>query len=188
MSNSTKAIMIDIETLDTKSSAVVIQIAAVAFNYTAKGKLEIEGELDIKLPVAPQLKENRTISVKTVKFWLNSGEQQQLLGELLSDPVKYNYSHALVEFEEFCLAHAPDEYWSQGPTFDTIILEDMLAKNAQSAPWWFYQVRDLRTVQEFVGHDDKSRAMKEANSNHNALDDCLSQIKLLQYFIKKANK
>lgn len=180
--------MIDIETLDTKSSAVVIQIAAVVFNYTDKGKIEIVDELDIKLPVAPQLVSTRTISLDTIKFWLNSGEQQQLLGELLSNPVKYNYSHALVEFVEFCIDHKPSEFWSQGPTFDSIILEDMLSNEGLVTPWKFYQVRDLRTVQEFVGHDDKSRAMKKANSNHNALDDCHSQIKLLQYFIKKANK
>tara|TARA_R100000951_G_scaffold105675_1_gene99625 strand:- start:265 stop:807 length:543 start_codon:yes stop_codon:yes gene_type:complete len=180
--------MIDIETLDTKSSAVVIQIAAVAFSYNNKGQVEVVDQLNIKLPVAPQLNRSRTISVSTVKFWLNTPAQQQLLGELLSPETKYNYDHALVEFLEFCQNHAPTEYWSQGPTFDMIILEDMLDNVGLITPWKFYQVRDLRTVQKFVGDDAKSKKMKAENSNHNALDDCHSQIKLLQHFIKKVKK
>lgn len=185
--------MIDIETLDTTASAVVIQIGAVVFDYNDKGQVTIVDQLDIKLPVAPQLNIGRTISLDTVKFWLNSPKQQQLLGELLTPETKYNYRNALAEFLEFCQAHQPREYWSQGPTFDIIILEDMIAQidsagDTRNVPWKFYQVRDLRTVQKFVGDDAKSEKMKAENSNHNALDDCHSQIKLLQHFIKKVSK
>ena len=190
-SPSTSAIMIDIETLDTKASAVVLQIGAVSFTYNEKGKVEILGQLDIKLPVHAQLGIDRTISLETVKFWLNTPAQQKLLGELLTPDDTYNYHYALNQFYDFCVAHKPSEYWSQGPTFDMIILEDMLNQNPSmtaEVPWKFYQVRDLRTVQKFVGDDAKSKKMKAENSNHNALDDCLSQIKLLQHFIKKANK
>lgn len=188
---STKAMMIDIETLDTKSSAVVIQIAAVPFTYTKKGAVNITGELDYKLPVAPQLGLGRTISEATVKFWLNDPDKQQLLGSLLSEGSAYvgeSYEQAIQDLFEFVEETGTREIWTQGPTFDVIILEDMAKQLGVDISWKFYQVRDLRTVQEFVGHDDKSRAMKKANSNHNALDDCHSQIKLLQYFIKKANK
>lgn len=188
MKNSTRAMMIDIETLDTKASSVVIQIAAVSFLYNDKGQVEIIGELDIKLPAHVQMAIGRTISLDTVKFWLNTPKQQKLLGELLAPSEEQGYIPGLNEFEEFCRAHKPCEYWSQGPTFDMIILEDMSYDQGISVPWKFYQVRDLRTVQKFVGDDAKSIKMKAENSNHNALDDCHSQIKLLQHFIKKAKK
>lgn len=187
-SPSTSAIMIDIETLDAKASAVVIQIGAVAFTYNEKGQIKIMGQLDLKLPVHAQLGIDRTISLDTVKFWLNTPAQQKLLGELLTPDDIYNYQYALNRFYDFCVAHKPSEYWSQGPTFDMIILEDMAKQLGIEVTWKYYQVRDLRTVQKFVGDDAKSKKMKAENSNHNALDDCLSQIKLLQHFIKKANK
>lgn len=177
--------MIDIETLDTTASAVVIQIAAVAFDYNDKGQVKILGEFDAKLHTSNQIHDGRTISEDTVKFWLSSDKQQLLLGDLLRSPDDH-YLTDLENFYRFCNTSKAQEYWSQGPTFDMIILEDMI--KPADMPWKFYQVRDLRTVQKFVGDDAKSKKMKAENSNHNALDDCHSQIKLLQHFIKKVSK
>jgi hypothetical protein len=181
--------MIDIETLDTTPSAVVIQIAAVVFSYTEKGAVKIISEFDTKLPVETQLNNGRTISADTITFWLKKYKQQLLLGELLSAAEDGHHFTDLKEFLLFCSTSGASEYWSQGPTFDTTILEDMVKQSGvPDLPWKFYQVRDLRTVQKFVGDDKKSIEMKKASSNHNAHDDCHSQIKLLQHFIKKANK
>lgn len=188
MKNSTRAVMIDIETLDTTASAVVIQIGAVVFDYDMIGRVKVIAEFERKLPVSTQLAINRTISEDTLKFWMNTPDQQKLLSELLAPGESDHHFDDVLDLIHFCQEHKPSEYWSQGPTFDSIILEHMTDDFGGQVPWKFYQVRDLRTVQKFVGDDAKSKKMKAENSNHNALDDCHSQIKLLQHFIKKVSK
>lgn len=192
MKNSTRAMMIDIETLDTKASSVVIQTACVIFDYNDKGQVSIIGEGNSFLNVGDQLKIGRTISEDTVKFWLSNSDNQGVLGDILSQGSKFEKGQLkdMVQDTLTLFKDTPDvvEIWSQGPTFDIIILEDMCKQLGLQVPWKFYQVRDLRTVQKFVGDDAKSIKMKAENSNHNALDDCHSQIKLLQHFIKKAKK
>src|SRR5690606_12661716 len=95
-------IMLDLETLDTASSAVVVSIGAVAFDpYTnAIGdKFYVEMTEDI----AEQQKKGRTISGDTVRWWM---QQDVLAKRVFSVPPpdgvkRVNTFEALSRFDLF---------------------------------------------------------------------------------------
>lgn len=187
MAKYTKALAIDIETLGVGHDAVVIQIAAAVYTYTEKGAGKVLETLDVKPNIQNQLRNGRVISGDTTKFWLADAKRQKVFADIIS--AKGNYvGDALAALAELIKDHEVDEIWTQGPTFDIMILENMMKQYHQACPWKFYQIRDLRTVQEFVGHDEKSRAIKDSGVTHDAMDDVMTQIALHRHYIKKAAK
>jgi hypothetical protein len=187
MAKYTNALALDIETLDTATTSVVIQIAAAAYTYTDKGAGKTLPALDLKLNTPSQIQRGRTISQDTMKFWFKNSDTKAVLGAILANqdvPVEI----ALRTLSDYIKRHDITEIWSQGPTFDITILEHLMAQFDIEVPWKFYQVRDLRTVQNFVGMDAKAKAIKDGGVTHNALDDVHTQIALHRHYIKKAAK
>lgn len=187
MAKYTKALALDIETLDTTPTSIVIQIAAAAYTYTEKGSGKTLPALDLRLNTPSQIQRGRTISTDTMKFWFGDCDNKAVLGAILVNqdvPVEI----ALRTLCDYIKQHGVEEIWSQGPTFDIGILENLMAQFGIEVPWKFYQVRDLRTVQNFVGMDAKAKAIKASGVTHNASDDVRTQIELHRHYIKKAAK
>ena len=70
-----------------------------------------------------------------------------------------------------------EEYWFQGPTFDAIILDDLLGS---AVPWRFFQVRDQRTADGLAICQETIKEMKKT-INHDALEDVRNQINRLSF-------
>lgn len=67
--------------------------------------------------------------------------------------------------------------WGNGSTFDITILEAWFNAVGVRCPWKFWNVRDVRTAVDLLGINPKE--FTRDGTYHNALDDCLHQIKYL---------
>lgn len=164
-------IMIDLETLDTKPTTVILSIGAVAFDpFTGDERGRFYEEIDAQ----GQIDQGRTVSADTLKWWMGQDngviklEGERDLGHAL---------HLLYEF--FGLAECY-ETWGNGSTFDVSIMEDAYRSFNMEAPWKFWAVRDMRTIVALVGKEDWS-----GGTNHNALDDAIHQAGVVSRAYKK---
>lgn len=176
-SSKLRGMMIDIETLDTKRTSVVIQIGAVVFDYDQYGTCAAVNEFLVSLPIVEQVRGGRTTSTDTVAFWM-SADNHKMLASIIDDV--YTTSKTVEDLKTFFDENPCDRYWFQGPTFDAIILEDLL----DSVPWKFFQVRDQRTVDDLAIDKDKIKEFK-ATVNHDALADCHNQIDRLMFCLSE---
>ena len=141
-------IMLDLKTLDTASSAVVISIGAVAFDpYTnAIGdKFYVEMTEDI----ADQQKKGRTISGDIVRWWI---QQDVLAKRMFSESVdgvdRVSTLKALSLFDRFVTNNGgKDVYvWGNGADFDNVILGSLYDAFGLRKPWYSNHNRCYRTM------------------------------------------
>lgn len=174
-------IMLDLETLDTASSAVVISIGAVAFDpYTnALGdKFYVEMTEDI----AAQQARGRTISGDTVRWWM---QQDALAKRVFSVPppdgvLRASTLEALSGFALFVAANGDRdaELWGNGVDFDNVILGSLYDAFGLRKPWSFGRNRCYRTMKN-LGIGPRKPA-NHTGIPHNALDDAVTQAVHLQ--------
>ena len=163
-------VMIDIETLCTRPSAVVLTVGLVEFDNT-----RIHNKFYYRLCVDEQLNKNRTVDEGTMQWWSeqNSAVQEEALGELDRTPVD------TVLDTVTRLTYNADSIWGQGYGFDMTILENLFQQYGRNIPWNFWKLRDSRTIFDVC----KVRLPKTENK-HNALDDAVQQTELLQGCLK----
>lgn len=162
-------IMIDIETLDTKPTAAILSIAAVAFNLTT-GKTSDNIFYD-QLDYVRQIEENRTTSIQTTLWWgaqSNEVQDENFNGE--------QYLHQSVlelngYFAKECFTDR--RVWAKSPAFDLVILKN--AYGEAIFPWHYTNERDVRTYCDFdnlgLGH------LNHIPATHKPLEDCFAQIR-----------
>tara|TARA_R110000851_G_scaffold275824_1_gene428586 strand:- start:43282 stop:43848 length:567 start_codon:yes stop_codon:yes gene_type:complete len=174
----TRKMMVDIETLDTARTSVVIQVAAIVFDMNERGDWEEVSALDIALPVEPQVKSGRTVSPSTIAWWLTM-DRHEVFSKLIKrgNTSKMSYQDKIQQMKVELGEFGCKEYWFQGPTFDAIILEDLIG---DLVPWKFYQVRDQRTADSLALDQATIKEMKKV-INHDALEDVRNQISRLSF-------
>lgn len=163
-------IMLDIETLSTKPNAVIMQIAAVKFEF-GSDKIEkfevncnIKSSIDLGLHVDP----------KTVDWWKSKPPEQLVTISKNSQPI----FDCIQQFSEFVGNPNDMVLWSNGNNFDFPIIESTCDMLGIRVPWNYWNLRDARTVYAVFGLDFKT--YPRVGTYHNAIDDCLTQIKALK--------
>lgn len=158
-------VMIDIETLGKKSGCAVLSIGAVAFDrYTG----EI-GETFYCCMGAENAKQYGHTDPDTIAWWLkqsDAAKQDAFNGS--EDPIA-----CAKAFNAWI--NGNDKVWGNGSVFDITILESWFETTGVPVPWKFWNVRDVRTVED-IGEIDKSRFERQGTF-HNALDDAIHQVK-----------
>jgi DNA polymerase elongation subunit (family B) len=169
-------VMIDIETLSTNSNATILSIAAVKFNFNN----EETQEFSINVNPASCKQYNLHIDPVTVEWW---SEQPKDVQESFSkDPV--HLTDALTQLNNFIGEYDKNmSFWANGVAFDFAILEWAYKTTKIPCNWRYFQIRDARTVYAVSGLDFKKYA--RTGSHHNAIDDCLTQIKALKEVLKE---
>lgn len=157
-------IMIDIETLDTKPTAVILSIAAVAFNIE-NGDI-CEEKFDYVLNYQEQIDNGRSTSIDTLLWWGAQSEEAKSLAFEGNAPLHFAIQELTIFFMENCLDNA--RVWANSPSFDLVILKDAFDQNV---PWNFWNERDVRTVTSLIPNDEE-----KVENNHIAIDDCINQI------------
>jgi len=168
-------LMIDLETLGTSTDCPVISIGASWFDLKSKiiGNpfymvLDIKDQIDSKI---------RSVDADTIKWWMNQSQDAKKVFRDNTVPTK----DALEVFAKWILENAGSKAkttkkcfpWGNGSSFDLAIMESMFRDYNVTCPWYFYAQRDLRTFKVFVG---KGKKIEKAGTEHNALDDAVSQI------------
>lgn len=161
-------IMLDIETLSTDFDALIISIGAVRFDLSTgiKGdtfyrKIDKQSCVDVGLKINPE----------TVDWWMNQEEKARQ--EFLSKSDRISISDALIELSEFILKE--DFVWSNGATFDLVILRSAYKACQIDLPWEFYNEKDVRTLAGLVPEVKENEPF--VGVKHHPVSDCIHQIK-----------
>ena len=197
--------MIDLETLATRTSAVVTEVSAVAFDILTG---EIRTHKTWNISVDEQLALGRTISSGTLAFWLTQSEEarEKLLLSLddhcfdncLKLPVGVDFF--LNDFKDFISLHTyhwelenqdrvaareyqadrPEPYlMGNGPRFDMGKLAHMYeeAGRERDMPWPYGGDLCVRTLNGLQPRHKKAEEF--VGIPHYGLDDCFHQIKFI---------
>jgi exodeoxyribonuclease VIII len=173
-------IMLDIETLGTGSNSLVLGIGAVEFSLSGA----TFRQFSINLPVLEQiLNPNVQVDVDTISWWkLQSNEAKlSLLKKKPAKTVKEGleaFSKFLTSFEE------PPSLWGNGCTFDNAIIRNLYKAFGISFPLPFYADKDVRTIVDLIDYKKVKDKVAFTGTKHNAIDDCLYQVKLVAEGLK----
>ena len=165
-------VMFDLETLDTKPSAVILSLGAVKFDPRG---IEIDSaNLMLKFDIDSQSTLGRTISDSTIEWW---SKQDPAIQEVaFSEHDRTQLNDAIDQFHKF--VWNSERVWSQG-SFDVNIMEDLYRMVDKTPPWNYWQVRDSRTLFDFIdGNMDRSK-------HHDAMEDAKEQALAVQRALKK---
>lgn len=171
--------MIDLETLDTRPTAVFQQVGWCLFELESD---KIFGQGLIYVDVQSALDIGLTMDWETIKFWLNQREKPRL--NLLEPGITIHHAlfalRGILEPPDWL---ALDGVWSHGASFDIPILHNAWDKALKNRPPWSHkQVRDTRTLfmlspaTEWHGEEDEK---------HFADKDAVMQAKQLQGSFKR---
>lgn len=167
-----KHIMIDLETLDTKPSAVVVSLGAVAFD-------PFSGELGEQLSVSfagtgldTQMKLGRTVSGSTLIWWAQQNDAVR--AQLSGGDTHTDILDGLSQFGAFITRNGNNDacVWGNGAAFDNVILASLYNTFKREAPWSFSKDRCYRTMKNLYG---RNIPLERLGEHHNALADALSQ-------------
>lgn len=157
-------VMLDLETLDTRSSGVIVSIGAVWFDGVDRLGKEFYRVLDL----SDQCKYGRTISPDTLKWWFKQSDAARAV--MSAPPVKT--SQALADFVDFI--GEGDKYakvWGNGADFDNIMLGGLYDTYGVAKPWSYSKNRCFRTLKNLIEMTPPDRE----GTHHNALDDARYQ-------------
>lgn len=162
-------IMLDLETLGTRESAIVTSIGAVKFNPKTFVPVAHFKE---NLMVQEQQDAGRTMDARTVQWWMGqSAEAQQRMMDKQS-PVDV----VLMAFIKF-VGSDTGGVWGNGADFDNVILGSLYETYGIKKPWSYSQNRCFRTLK----NEFKVEPPKRQGVHHDALDDAAFQM----FWLKK---
>lgn len=164
-------LMLDIETLDIKPSAVILVVAAVFFDPRT-------GELGAEFRAAVSSQKDqpgRTISLDTVAWWAKQSDEARKQAFGGTESLK----RVLSNLSRFIHMNSTDtvKVWGNGKEFDCAILEHAFQQLEMPCPWKFWDTQDVRTVitlAELHGFNPKKTRPFEGMP-HRALDDARHQ-------------
>lgn len=170
MSNLLDHICIDLETLSTRSNAVIVTIAAVKFNFLGDDVEKFSLNVNPREGKALGLH----ISKETVDWWRL--QRPEATKAWMNSQV--GLGDALDQLDAFCGGKKDTHYWSLGTNFDFPILESSYEVLDRKEPWKYWNIHDMRTAYYLAGLDTKLE--ERVGTYHNAIDDCLTEIKWLK--------
>lgn len=174
-----KHIMLDIETLDTCTTAVVVSIGAVAFN---PGTRELGERLYIPLArtISYQQGIGRTVSGDTMQWWMKQSPEVRAVFSDNSNP--RTLSESLTMFSDFHARNGGPEakLWGYGVDFDNMIVGSLYGAAGVERPWSYRQNRCLRTMKDMAESRGLVLHTVRSGTHHNALDDAVTQAQQLQ--------
>jgi hypothetical protein len=169
-------IMIDIESLDTSPYCVILTIGAVRFDPKGTGVVE---RLELRPTIEDQTEVyNRVINDDTIRWW--STQNPAALEEAMGDQGRESFKECMEKLYKFCWNRRA--VWSNGASFDCVVMETAWQQLDMRIPWPFYTVRDTRTLYEVAGVKLKDGGHV---TSHKAVEDAERQAIVVQKAYKK---
>ena len=167
--------MLDLETLDTKPSAHILELALICFcPYT--GRVNEALSRHVRFGLIPQ--KGATASTSTLNWWTTTN--LAYFTTLIDSSQSYEepLHFVLSEFADLFSSireHSELRIWNTG-MFDVDIINDAARRsiNTFNSLINFWEVRDVRSLRQVA--EDFGLNNDEWPTSHNAKDDCLRQI------------
>ena len=166
--DTSKQIVVDLETLSTHPNACIVSIGAVLIE-----DMEITDTFYINVDGRTCKEAGLHIEQDTIKWW---GEQSKEAQEAWQkNPVPLQEA-----IDKFTLWYGKESIpiWGYGANFDVVILESAYRALDMNIPWKFWDISCLRTLMNVL-----DKRLPKAN-NHNALDDATAEAKVLIEILK----
>ena len=175
-------LMIDIETMSARVNASILTIGATYFDpRTLDTEEQLREQSALFGPISFQSneKEGRHFSPQTMEWWLQQSQEAQAAlfeGNIL--PLRA----ALEQFRQWVinLKPAPSFIWANSPSFDCAIVHNAMDQLNMMWPFKFWEERDVRTIRH-LAYPDGDHPNFETGTAHNAVDDCIKQVLLVQH-------
>ena len=167
-------IMIDLETLSTRADAAILSVGIAVFDIKT-GKVSDTLYKEVTMEVQ---KEYGHIDPATVKWWLQRDQDaRQAICEQAYPEYLYNVLYKVRDFLQNNNIHkSTSRVWSNGSSFDLVILRHAFQRHYLDLPWGYWQERDCRTIcdlaKDICGIDVKPSSQDTA---HHALQDAINQ-------------
>jgi len=158
--------MLDLETLDTEPTAVVLTIGVVKFNpYTLHEPVE---KKVWKPDIEAQLDSGRTTSDSTLEFWAKQPEE--IRERAFSPDGRQPLAEIFAELNKYTAG--VNALWAQHDKFDFGILENLYTQNNHHYNWQFYKINDTATVFNMMPSDPRKAVQQDL---HDAGEDAYWQ-------------
>jgi len=170
-------LMLDIETMGTKSFRAIVTIAAVQFDRKtgAIGK-EFYKVIDLQSCIDLQLK----IDADTLYWWMKQPDEARKKIMEYKEPLPKVLSDLAIWFNSVFNSPNQVSVWGNSARFDLGMLENCYSLCRQNVPWNHWEEMDLRTITNLTQRNkDIKRGTKFEGIKHYAVDDCKHQIKYL---------
>lgn len=170
-----RKLMIDIETLDSSTTAAVIAIGACVFDEET-----IHSDFEVLIS-ADEAAKIGTSSLRTLAWWRS--QDPAVMERMFSGTT--SPKDAVVQLCEFIHDARVDEVWANSPTFDCAILQHLFRQVGVKCPWPFRAERCVRTayaIARWIGID-YSAGYTEKNA-HDARSDARNQARAVGIILK----
>ena len=167
-------IMVDLETFDTRPTAVILSIGACRINWAED---TVDRPFHQIIDRQSCVDAGLSISEDTVNWWNKQSYEAKAVFRDPSVPLL----DALAQFSAYMKEFDPKtvRVWGNGSDFDNTILANAYAAMGFELPWRFYNNRCFRTAKDL--YSDHMTALPRQGTHHNALDDAMHQARgLLQ--------
>jgi exodeoxyribonuclease VIII len=175
-----KHIMIDIEAMDTASTAAIGAIAAVPFN-PATG--ETGWQHYERVDIASSQNHGGTISAATVKWWLH--RESEARAEIAIDDGAHICDVLITLNSRIKEMGEPNVMiWTRGTDYDLPIIYSAMRRIGIEPAWKYWNARDVRSVEwqaKEYGCVVNSGIIPFEGQPHHALYDALHQIKTVHH-------
>lgn len=179
--------MIDLETLDTRPSAVVFQVGVLIFEDIVPENFRsnlILSEKLYHLDILDQIMAGRTVDTETVRWW---NTQKRNAWER-SDHDITDTSIMFMEIANECKRHDVRRVWANSPSFDCVMMRSL--RESLKISWEFPSFRqdmDLRTLKQMFKMNGRESPMPKKETTHNALQDCRDQFQEAVHYLGDFN-
>lgn len=180
-----KHVMIDLETLDTETTAHVLSIGAVLFDPDTGTVGDLGDDTAFYTVVNLKPQPGRTISASTVEWWTRQSAAAQ--DEVFRNPLADALAVAVLNLNvwlanEIASPRQLTYFWACDPGFDLAILKSCLVGAGAWPAWRYYQGRSMRTICHAAWGEEGSKAGPARDPTdvaHNALDDARHQARVV---------
>lgn len=187
MSENTKHVSLDLETLGTGPGSVILSIGARVFDPAGDSVPAPDGGPNCfycTVDVLDQLLMGRAIDPDTLKWWGDQArEAKSGLLKVAGEGVmlRHSMTGALRKLTDFIEQDGLSPViWANSPSFDCVILRHAYRSVGLVEPWSFRSERDLRTICDAAGVDKREVTVDQHLVAHSALDDAIFQARVVQ--------
>ncbi len=172
--------MVDLETLGTSESAVILSIGAVKFDpMWREGASRILDGFHVAVDPASAQQSGGTIDANTVSWWMH--HERAAARNSLQEMSKQDLFSALDGLAMWMNTDTIAGVWGNAPSFDCSILRHSFTRVGLDAPWKFWQDRCYRTL-SVIGRDVPKPCEGIA---HTALADATNQALHVQAIVSR---
>lgn len=171
-------VMLDLETLGTRHTSIILSIGAVWFDPVTCDLFE---EFDRVLEIDQQRVLGRTQDESTLRWWHDQSPEAQK--RVFSDENAEDVTKVLDAFDAFLKLHPLDGLWGNGAAFDNALIRSLYISFGRIGPVSYKLDRCYRTLWALMPADHV--ASVRVGVQHNALDDAKHQaicaVEMLQH-------